>query len=405
MKTLYLDLCMGAAGDMLTAALYELLDEDRKAGFIKRINSLGLDSVTVNAVNSVKCGITGTHMDVRIDGAEEHEHHHDHDHEHHHDHHEHHHSSLNDIEQIVDTFPLDESIRSNIKKIYGIIADAESHAHNCPVSDIHFHEVGTKDAIVDVTSVCLLIDMLSPDRIIASPVCTGFGQVKCAHGILPVPAPATADILKDIPVYAGDMEEELCTPTGAALVKFFADDFSRMPLMKVVAVGYGMGTKDLAAANCVRAFWGEEDSTKDDIVELSCNVDDMTGEEIGYATELFLNEGALDVYTSAIGMKRSRPGIKITLMCHPDEKEKFVSLMFKYTTTIGIRENAFSRYVLDRKTECADTSYGSVRIKKSDGYGISRNKVEYEDLKNIALSRNVSIREARELIRGELNGG
>ena len=414
MKTLYLDLSMGAAGDMLTAALYELLDEDSKKSFMDKINSLGLEGVTCEAKSCQKCGITGTCMDVRVKGIAEHENHeHEHEHEHHHhghDHHhdhEHHHSSVHEIENIINDLPLDEAIRSNIKDIYMLIADAESRAHGCPVSDIHFHEVGTMDAMADVASVCIIMAMLSPQRVVASPVCTGFGKVRCAHGILPVPAPATANLLEGIPVYAGNIEAELCTPTGAAILRHFVKEYSQMPVMTVSAIGYGMGIKDFPAANCVRAFLGESDDIvsagrMEDITELSCNIDDMTAEEIGHATSLFLEEGAADVYTTAIGMKRSRPAVKITVMCHPDEKEKFVSLMFKNTTTLGIRENVFRRYFLDRKIEEFSGIFGTVHKKTSEGYGIIRSKYEYADVSRIAKERGISFEQAVHLIDKEL---
>ena len=399
MKTLYLDLGMGAAGDMLTAALYELLDEAQKKCFSDRIDSLGLEGVIVTFTKSVKCGITGTHTDVRINGAAEGEHdHHEHDHEH--DHH-HHHSSMADIESIIDNLNVSSDTASKIKEIYKMIAAAESEAHCVPVSEIHFHEVGTADAICDIASVCILMEMIAPDRVVASPVCTGYGKVRCAHGVLPVPAPATANILKGIPIYAGTCEGELCTPTGAALVRFFADDFSGMPVMSVTAIGYGMGTKDFETANCLRAMIGESSGSIGDIVELSCNVDDMTGEEIGYATDILLEKGAADVYTTAIGMKKGRPGTKITVMCHSTDRKKFAELMFKHTTTIGIRENTFGRYVLERKTESVDTSFGPVRVKSSEGYGTSRRKTEFDDLSRIAQSRDISIAGARALTAEE----
>ncbi len=411
MKTLYLDLSMGAAGDMLTAALYELLDEDSKKAFMDKINSLGLEGVTCEAKSCQKCGIRGTHMDVRVRGIAEHEHHghehHGHEHEHEHEHH--HHSSVHDIEHIISALPLDEDIRSDIKDIYMLIADAESRAHGCSVSDIHFHEVGTMDAMADIAGVSVLMSMIRPERIVASPVCTGFGKVKCAHGILPVPAPATANILEGIPVYAGDIESELCTPTGAAIVKHFAKEFSQMPVMSVCSIGYGMGTKDLAAANCLRAFLGESEDNvsssccEEDIIELSCNIDDMTAEEIAHATSVFLEEGAADAYTTAIGMKRSRPGVKITVMCHPGERKKFVSLMFRNTTTLGVRENTFRRYCLDRKIEEFRGSFGIVHKKTSEGYGVSRTKYEYADVSRMAKERGISFDQAVRLIDKEIN--
>lgn len=282
--------------------------------------------------------------------------------------------------------------------VYGLIAEAESHAHGVPVTGIHFHEVGTMDAVADITAVCLLMDRLSVDEVIVSPVHVGSGQVKCAHGILPVPAPATAYILKDVPIYGGSVKGELCTPTGAALLKYFATRFGNMPVMKVQAVGYGMGKKDFEAANCVRAMLGETKSGKDIVLELSCNVDDMTAEEIGFAMERLFEGGALEVYTIPIHMKKSRPGTLIRVMCKEQDKEDMIGLIFKYTTTIGIRQAETQRYVLDRKITMVETSCGTVRRKDAAGYGVSRSKYEYDDLADIAREKGLSIKEVRDLI-------
>ncbi len=288
MRTLYFDCGMGAAGDMLTAALYELLDDAERKSFIEQINSLGLENVNVSADKMMKCGIIGTHMTVSIGGIEEdviHEHHHDHDyehshehdhhdhehsheHEHHHEHehthehdhehsHEHHHSSLHDIEDIINGLNVSDFVKAHSIQIYKLIAEAESVAHDKDIYEIHFHEVGTMDAIVDVVSVCILMEKLNAARIIASPIHVGSGHVHCAHGILPVPAPATAYILKGVPIYGGGIKGELCTPTGAAILKHFVNDFTDMPVMITEAIGYGMGKKDFTAANCVRVMLGE----------------------------------------------------------------------------------------------------------------------------------------------------
>ena len=249
---------MGAAGDMLTAALYELLDENGRASFIKTVNSLGLTGVSVNIRGTSKCGICGTAVDVLVDGVSE-----DdtvnHEHDHHHEHHEHHHvhSSMADIDRIIDGLLVSDTVRINAKKIYRIIAEAESAVHGVPVTDIHFHEVGAIDAVVDVTSVCILFEMLAPEKICASPVCVGYGTVECAHGILPVPAPATANILKGIPMYSGDTKGEMCTPTGAALIRYFAEEFGPMPVIVTQKIGYGMGKRDYGTASALRAMLGE----------------------------------------------------------------------------------------------------------------------------------------------------
>lgn len=404
MRTLYLDCGMGAAGDMLAGALLELLPDPE--AFLAELNDLGIPDVKIEREPSVKCGITGTHISVTVNGEEEeshdHEHHHSHEHvhDHHHEHHEHHHhTGMHEIEHLVMRhFHLPEKVKKDIMAVYGLIAKAESHAHGVPVTEIHFHEVGTMDAVADITAVCLLMDRLSVDEVVVSPVHVGSGQVKCAHGILPVPAPATAYILKDVPIYGGSVKGELCTPTGAALLKHFATRFGNMPVMKVQAVGYGMGKKDFEAANCVRAMLGETKSGKDIVLELSCNVDDMTAEEIGFAMERLFEGGALEVYTIPIHMKKSRPGTLIRVMCKEQNKEDMIGLIFKYTTTIGIRQAETQRYVLDRKITMVETPCGTVRRKDAAGYGVSRSKYEYDDLADIAREKGLSIKEVRDLI-------
>ncbi len=395
MKTLYLDCGMGAAGDMLAAALLELLPNPY--AFTQELNALGIPGVCFRTEPSIKCGISGTHLTVTVNGTEEesrdhhdHEHHHEHGHEHHHEHHSH--SGFHDIEHIVrDHLPVSEKVKENVMAVYGLIAEAESHVHGVPVTDIHFHEVGSMDALADVVAVCLLMERIAPDDIVVSPIHVGSGQVHCAHGILPVPAPATAHILRDVPIYSGRIKGELCTPTGAALLKHFADRFGDMPVMKTQTIGYGMGKKDFEVSNCVRAMLGETTESQDAVVELSCNVDDMTAEQIGFAMESLFEAGARDVYTSPIGMKKSRPGTLIRVLCLERDKKAMVEQIFKHTTTIGIRETRVERYTLDRNITTLHTSYGPVRRKDSSGYGVKRSKYEYEDLARIARENNTDI--------------
>lgn len=381
MRTLYIDCGMGAAGDMLAAALLELLPDQDK--FLQKLNSLGIPGVKVTAERSVKCGITGTHFRVTIHSEEEQEQMHG----------SHHHGSMGDIRSIVGSLPIPTMAKLDIMAVYSEIAEAESHVHGVPVDQIHFHEIGTMDAIADITAVCLLIRELNIGKVIASPVHVGSGCVRCAHGILPVPAPATAHILREIPIYGGSIQSELCTPTGAALLKHFVDDFGEMPAMKVQGIGYGMGKKNFERANCIRVMLGETAEKPDSIVELSCNVDDMTGEMIGFALERFLKKGALDAFTIPIGMKKSRPGILLTVLCREEDKDKFLHLIFKHTTTLGVREKYCNRYTLERRTETVDTSYGQVRRKVSSGYGVRRSKYEYDDLAKAAKASNLSILE------------
>ena len=429
MRTLYLDCGMGAAGDMLTAALLELLPN--REAFLHKLNALGIPGVTMTTEKAVKCGITGTHFRVMVHGQEEDEHLHDHSHEHHghredhshgenhshfHDHehehghehihthtHEHphththghedghHHGSLHEIHHILSHLPLTDRVREDVLSVYRLIAKAESQVHGVPISDIHFHEVGTMDALADITAVCMLMEELQPEQVIASAVHVGCGAVRCAHGILPVPAPATALILQDVPIYGGRIDGELCTPTGAALLKHFVNRFGDMPTMRVASIGYGMGKKDFPKANCVRAMLGQTAAQADSVVELSCNVDDMTAEAMGFALEQFMEEGALDAFTSPIGMKKSRPGTLIRVLCRIEDKEKMAELMFRHTSTLGIREQTMNRYTLERKTETVDTPYGQVRRKVSSGYGVKRVKYEYADLSRIAKERGVGL--------------
>ena len=414
MRTLYLDLSMGAAGDMLAAALLELHPEPEK--FLADFRSLGIPGVTVFAGRAEKCGITGTQFRVLAEGVEEdehfHEHEHGHDHEHHHHesdehHHEqdrgehshhHHHSGMSDIARAVAALPLKESVRTDILAVYNALAGAESKVHGVPVPEIHFHEVGTMDAVADITAVCMLMDALAPEAVIASPVHVGSGTVRCAHGVLPVPAPATAELLKGIPIYGGAVRGELCTPTGAALLKHFVTRFGEMPAMIPEKYGYGMGKKEFEQANCVRATLGEAPNRAGTVLELSCNLDDMTGEALAYASERLFEAGALDVFTLPAGMKKGRPGVLLTALCHPEKKEAVLRAFFAHTSTLGVRESEKRRYTLERREETLETPFGSVRRKTASGWGVTKQKLEYDDLARVAAEQGLSLAEARKQI-------
>ena len=388
---------MGAAGDMLLASLAELTGGVKACE--EKLNSIGIPGVTYNFEKSVKCGIEGTHAHVVVNGVEEdehmhehhdhehsheHVHHHEHTHDHEHEEHHHHHTHMSDIESIINGLNVSAKVKADALAVYGLIAEAESKAHGKPVTDIHFHEVGTMDAVADIVGVCVLLEQINPDRIVVSPIATGFGQVRCAHGILPVPAPATANIIEGIPTYSGNVEGELLTPTGAALLKHFADGFGSRPILAISKTGYGMGKKDFEKANMLRTFIGEEQNDDDDkVIEMSCNVDDMTGEEIGYATGVLMNSGALDVFTTPVYMKKNRPGILITCIVKPEDKEKFAKLVFEHTTTIGIRYTAMDRFRLARHGEKVMTKFGEVSVKVSEGFGVTKVKPEYDDVAGI----------------------
>lgn len=427
MKTLYLECNMGAAGDMLTAALLELHPDPQ--GFVERMNRLGLPGVVFAAQPAVKCGITGTQVSVTVGGEEEeshdvpfhshvhetaqdeahpghahdhvHEHIHDHEHSHGHEHGHghHHHAGMGDIRHILSHLDIPQPVRQDAEAVYQLIAQAESHAHGRPVEEIHFHEVGTLDAVTDVVAVCWLLHDLAPEQIVASPVHVGCGQVRCAHGILPVPAPATAYILQGVPTYGGSVQGELCTPTGAALLKHFVQRFGPSPVMRVEKTGYGMGKKDFEAANCVRAMLGQTQEESTTIAQLACNLDDMTPEALGFAQERLWEAGALDVTTAPIGMKKNRPGVQLTCLCRLEDREKLVSVLFAHTTTLGVRESLCARYTLARSQRTVETEHGPVRVKEARGWGVTREKPEYEDVANIAREHGLTLDQVKELLQ------
>ena len=375
MRTLYLECSMGAAGDMLTAALLELVDRDV---FLRKIQSLDLPRTRISAETVTKGGIRGTKMNVRVN-----------------DHH-HSHSTLNSIESIIDDLDISNKVKTDAKAVYRLIAEAESHVHGRIVEEIHFHEVGALDAVADVVGVCLLMEELAPEQVIASPVHVGSGHISCAHGVFPVPAPATAYLLRDIPIYGGQIDGELCTPTGAALLQYFADGFGNMPVMCTEKIGYGFGEKEFSQLNCVRAFLGRSKGQTEQIekiFELKCNLDDMTPEQIGFAMEMLFEAGALDVFTTPLGMKKNRPAVLLTVLCKPDQREAMLREIFKHTSTLGIRVTACERYVLKRSETVRHTEYGDVRIKTANGYGVSKSKPEYEDIARLAKEHHLSLDE------------
>lgn len=391
MRTLYVECRMGIAGDMLMGALYELLDDDGRKDFVRAINNAGIPGVKVEAQESIKCGVKGTHMEVRIFG--ETEDHHDHSHSHGH--------GIEDIEKIIKSLKLSQGVKEKALQVYERIAQAEAAVHGEKPEHIHFHEVGSLDAVADVTGCCLLMEMLGADKVIFSPVNTGSGTVHCAHGILPVPAPATVLLLKGIPVYNNEIESELCTPTGAALAGAFADEFGSMPLMNISQIGYGMGTKDFSQANCVRAMLGESEKKDGRVVELAANIDDMTGEEIGFAAEMMTEAGALDVYTQPIYMKKSRPAVKLCVITSPEEADRMAKLFFRYTTTLGIRKYTCDRHELNRHSEIRETAEGYISYKVSEGFGKKNEKPEYEELADIARKEKISLRKAYERLKNK----
>ncbi len=406
MKTVYFDLNMGAAGDMLTAALLEL--HEQPEAVLDTLNRAFAGKTVLSVRKDRKRGISGSHVTVSIDGetedtdlhGREREPAHGDGHvsrEHHHGHHAH--TSVAEVRGFIRALDLPAPVIRDALAVYDLIAEAEAHVHGQTMENIHFHEVGTVDAMADVVSVCYLIHALQPEQILASPVHVGSGTVHCAHGELSVPAPATQELLREIPIYTGDIRGELCTPTGAALLKHFVHSFGSMPPMRVSRIGYGFGTKDFPRLNGLRALFGETDGTvSEPVIELVCNIDDMTAEELAFAQERLFDAGALDVYFTDIGMKKSRPGVMLTCMCRAAQRDELLRCMFRHTSSLGIREYVCGRYTLSRESVVRETPYGSVRLKRSAGFGTVREKPEFEDLRKIAKEQDLPLREVRSLI-------
>ena len=393
MRVLYLDCGMGVAGDMLTAALLALLNKEEQDQFLRDINAALGGKAVVTAEPAVKCGVQGLHVRVVIDGEEE-----GHEHRHHDGEHHHHHTGIREIRELIESLPLSDAVREDALQVFNSIARAESEVHGTDMEHIHFHEVGSIDAVADVLGVCLLMEKLAPELVVASPVNVGGGTVKCAHGVLPVPAPATELLLRGIPWYEGEIKSELCTPTGAALLRWFVNSWQTAPVLRVETCAYGMGTKDFGQLNAVRALLGEMEG-EEDLYVLACNLDDMTGEELGFAQERLFEAGALDVWTTPIGMKKGRPGVLLSVLCRPEQTHALTECLFRHTTTLGVREDYVQRYTLRRETRTADTPWGTVRVKTASGYGVTREKPEYEDLAKIARENNLSLREVKDKIK------
>ncbi len=349
MKTLYLECNMGCSGDMLLGALLELLPDPQQ--WLDRFHQIGLPRVRLEQSTQAKCGIYGTHVSVLIDGSLE-------ETEGSRDYHHHAHHDLGHLSDLIRALAIPDRVKEQALAVYQLI--------------------------------------------LASPVVAGSGSVHCAHGILPVPAPATAVLLQGIPWRSGDLEGELCTPTGAALLKHFVQSFGPMPTLTVERIGIGTGQKDFPQANLLRAFWCssavDAPTAPRQIAELRCTLDDMTGEDLGFAVQLLLDAGALDVYTLPIQMKKNRPGIILCVTCPVADSDAFARLMLRHTTTAGVRKQVAERYPLQVRFSQADTPYGPVRIKHYAGLEAEKSKPEFEDLARAAREHNVPIAAVRSFL-------
>lgn len=443
-RTLYLDCFAGISGDMFIGALLDcgldfkfLKTELAKLGLDEKEYHLHLSRVDRSGISASKFDVhlkhehkhdhghahehhhhdhehthehhhhdqAHTHQHSHEHHVHDHDHHHDHAHEHHHEHihtDDHHHRSLSNILKLIDSSSLSDNVKNNARKLFQRIGEAEAKIHNIPVENIHFHEVGAVDSIVDIVGACIGLEALGIDKVISSPLHVGSGTIKIAHGTYPVPAPATAEILKGAPIYAGEIKGELVTPTGAAIVSVLASSFGPMPMMKIEQAGYGAGTKTFKDfPNVLRAVIGEtedtDDSTPETITVLEANIDDLNPQVFGHIMNLVLDAGALDIFYTPIQMKKNRPAILMTVLCKPEDRIKISELIFKETTTLGIRYRNEQRIILKREFVTVETKYGAIRIKvaKNQDGRIVNYSPEFEECKIAAELHGVSIREVQ----------
>lgn len=403
MKILYYDCFSGISGDMNLGALIDLGVD--KSYLINELSKLKVDEYKILIEKTVKNGISGTKVDVVLN---EHNHHHHHHQEHHH------HRNLKDIESIINLSDLNSSIKDISLGIFKKVAEAEAKVHNKSIEEVHFHEVGAVDSIVDIVGAAICFNYLQVDKVVSSTVEVGSGFIKCAHGLLPVPAPATAEILKDIPIKA-NIPFEATTPTGAAIITYLAEEFTDNKNFKIRKTGYGIGTKNNEdVPNVLRVFLAEEldckhkdintetscgnaqdkDFLQDEAEVIECNIDDMNPEMYQYVVESLFKKGALDVYLTPIIMKKGRPGIKLSVVYNKEQEEKIKETILTETTTLGFRKYKTQRNMLRREFSKIQTEYGEFTIKNSYyGGKLVKYKAEYDECKKAAIENGVSINE------------
>lgn len=406
MKVLYFDCFSGVSGDMTVGALLDLgIDAEAFKGELSKLN---LDGYHVHIDNKMINGIRVTDFDVVIDGHDNHTHCHEdhkkHEHAHshgdsHHNHdcienehgHNHHHTARNlgDIERLINSSALGENVKDLSIKIFREIARAEAKVHNKSIEEVHFHEVGAVDSIIDIVGSCICIDMLGVDKVFSSPMHDGHGFIKCQHGMMPVPVPAVMEMLTEskIPLISEDINTELVTPTGLGIIKSIALDYGNMPSMTVDRVGYGAGKRNTGRFNALRVVMGtmaEDIAESDEIVILETNIDDMSGEFLGFLMERLFENGALDAFYTPVYMKKNRPGVVLTVICGRNEEELLVDIILKNTTTLGIRSSVSKRHRMDREIVKIETDFGEVGIKIASKGDFKKAAPEYEDCKKIA---------------------
>ncbi|MBQ7219689.1 MAG: nickel pincer cofactor biosynthesis protein LarC [Synergistaceae bacterium] len=412
MKTLYIDCFAGIAGDMFIGALLNLVpDQKILTDGIRKITALDPEEYELVIEHATKNGIAGINFDVHLT----HEHHHDephHEHEdHEHEYHHHHHRHLADIEAMITSSTLPERVKVASLRAFSVLAEAEAHVHGTTPDKIHFHEVGAVDSIIDIVGSFILIDALGWPRVLCSNINVGSGTVKCAHGILPVPAPATEHLLHGMPVYSAGSPMERTTPTGALLVKMLADGFGAIPAGKIIASGFGLGNRESEdMPNVLRVLLMDAGNAheKDGLVHervtlIECNIDDMNPQDYEPVIERLFAEGGLDVWTENIAMKKSRPGVKLCCLCRNGDAEKLCRAVLEDTTSQGVRLREFDRLRLNWRLEEVSTSLGVIHVKTTELDGETLRRIpEYEDVKALAEHHGKSMHEIRNVILREI---
>ncbi|MDI3547414.1 MAG: pyridinium-3,5-bisthiocarboxylic acid mononucleotide nickel chelatase [Halanaerobiales bacterium] len=392
-KILYYDCFSGISGDMNLGAMVDL---GVSGEYLKEeLKKLNLHGYQLKIYKDSRKGITGTKVDVLLD-----EHHHHNQHHHYHDH-----RNLSNIKHIIEESSLNDRVKRWSMEIFMKVAEAEAKVHGKSINEIHFHEVGAIDSIVDIVGAAICRDKLDVDKIICSPIEVGNGFVNCAHGRFPVPAPATAEILKNVPIKSGDIPCELTTPTGAAIAVTFAEEFTAKKDFKILKTAYGIGERDNEIPNVLRVFMGEIDEgcCRDEYqkaVIIETNIDDMNPEIYDYIIKRLLKNGAMDAYLIPVIMKKNRPAVQISVLCREEDADKMANILFEETTTLGIREYSVERKIMDRKVVTVETPYGQVDIKLGvDNGKILKFKPEYDQCKKLAEENNLPLNKVYEIVK------
>lgn len=376
MKTLYFDCSSGISGNMVLGSLLEIVGDENY--ILEELNKLNIDGYKIEISKKVKNGVTGTYVDVILD---EHQHYHEH-------------RNLYDVNQIIEESRIEEKSKELAKRIFMRVAKAESKVHNKPLEEVHFHEVGAIDSIIDIIGTAILINKINPDRIISSIVNDGYGFIECRHGTISVPVPATTEIFanSNVKFRQIDIDTELVTPTGAAIIAELSKEFRGLPVMTIEKIGWGAGLKDLKIPNILKVYYGEMQEQNEKVVIMETNIDDCNGEILGYTEELLFQNGALDVFYTPIFMKKSRPAYMLTVACRKEDMFKLQNIIFAETTTIGIRYRFESRTELEREIVEINTRFGELKAKKVKNNGKTYIYPEYESMKKLAVKNNIPLK-------------